>query len=386
MKIIRPITITDAMLTDTNVAENDYSAYNPATTYVGGNRVIVAAQHKIYESLPSSGIELLTLDVAPSVPWLPGWTITGQTSGATCVVAQYLTGTTYYVKSRSGAFTLGEIIGVTGTAVLLADQGAAHPTFAAQANVGHDPVTDCALDTPLWWKEVGSTNRWKAFDQRVGSRTSQADSITFQITPGQVFDAIAFLNLEATQIQIVITDPAAGEVYNETISLVSSAVAGPDAVYDWYSYFFSSYFWIADVAKFDITPYLNAVVDITITYSDSTAQVGGIVLGIQANVGATLYSPSIGIHDYSIKQVDEYGVYSVEERAFSKRLTFDLRIRNTWLDNIQSLLAAIRATPVVWVGVESYSSLIAYGYYKDFQIVVPYHLYSLCSMEIEGLT
>ncbi len=386
MKIIRPITITDAMLIDSNVPENDYPAYNPATTYVGGDRVIIAAQHKVYESLPASGIELLTLDVAPAVPWLPNWTLTGQTSGKTCVVVQCLTSTTYLVKDRSGEFALDEVIGVTGTASLLADQGPANPTFAAQANVGHDPVTDCARTTPLWWKEVSATNRWKAYDQKVGSQTARANTITYRLSPGQVFDAIAFLNLEATSIQIVMTDPVAGEVYNKTVSLVSTAITGPDKVYDWYSYFFSSYFWITDLARLDITPYLNAVLDITIAYTDGTAKVGGIVLGLQANIGVTQYSPSIGIHDYSIKTVDDYGVYSVEERAFSKRISCDVQIQNAWLDNIQNLLSRIRATPVVWIAIERYSSLIVYGYYKDFQIVIPRDTRSDCSLEIEGLT
>lgn len=386
MKIIRPITITDAMLTDGNVPENDYPVYNPATTYVGGNRVIVAAEHKVYEARPSAGIELLTLDVAPAIPWLPNWILTGQTSGATCVVVQYLTNTSYYIKDRSGAFTLGEVIGVSGTAVLLADQGPTRPTFTAQSNVGHDPVVDCARTTPLWWKEVSATNRWRAFDQKVGSQTSKAETITYQINPGQVFDAIAFLNLEATEIQIVMTDPVAGEVYNKTLSLISTAIAGPDKVYDWYSFFFSAYFWITDLARLDIVPYLNAALDITITYTEGTAKVGGIVLGLQANIGVTLYSPSIGIHDYSIKQADDYGVYSVEERAFSRRLSCDVRIENAWLDNIQNLLSRIRTTPVVWIAVEKYSSLIVYGYFKDFQIVLSGLTYCNCSLEIEGLT
>lgn len=85
-----------------------------------------------YQSiLPGShGIhELMTLDVAPGgAGWAAGDTITGQSSGQTCVVVEVLTTTTYYVRNRSGAFTLGEIL-TNGTAT--ADQGAAHPTFSS---------------------------------------------------------------------------------------------------------------------------------------------------------------------------------------------------------------------------------------------------------------
>ena len=85
-----------------------------------------------YQSiLPGShGIhELMTLDVAPGgAGWAVGDTITGGTSFQTCVVVQVLTTKTYYVRNRSGAYTLGEILS-NGTAT--ADQGAANPTFSS---------------------------------------------------------------------------------------------------------------------------------------------------------------------------------------------------------------------------------------------------------------
>ncbi len=84
-----------------------------------------------YQSiLPGShGVhELMTLDVAPGgAGWVAGDTITGASSSQTCIIVQVLTTKTYYVRNRSGAFTLGEILS-NGTAT--ADQGAANPTFA----------------------------------------------------------------------------------------------------------------------------------------------------------------------------------------------------------------------------------------------------------------
>lgn len=71
--------------------------------------------------------ELLTLDVAPGgAGWAAGDTITGVSSGQTCIIVTVLTTKTYIIRSRSGAFTLGEIL-TNGTAT--ADQGAAYPTF-----------------------------------------------------------------------------------------------------------------------------------------------------------------------------------------------------------------------------------------------------------------
>ena len=54
--VVSPITITDAMLSSSTVAEADYSAWSSATTYAAGTRVIVLSKHKIYESLQASNL------------------------------------------------------------------------------------------------------------------------------------------------------------------------------------------------------------------------------------------------------------------------------------------------------------------------------------------
>ena len=82
--------------------------------------------------------KVITLDVSPGTDWDPDDVITGQTSGATCVVRSKVDATHYKVYKHLGTFTLDEIIGVTGVPAKLADQGAAHPTTA-----GGPIITDC---------------------------------------------------------------------------------------------------------------------------------------------------------------------------------------------------------------------------------------------------
>lgn len=54
MKFIRPAPITDLVLIASSVAEADYAAWNAATTYATGQRVIRTQTHRIYES-PAGG-------------------------------------------------------------------------------------------------------------------------------------------------------------------------------------------------------------------------------------------------------------------------------------------------------------------------------------------
>lgn len=311
MKIIRPITITDAMLTASNVTEDDYEVWAVGTAFHTGDRSIVttAGVHSIYEAL----------------------------------------------------------VDVTG---------------------GSSPEVDVLATVPKWLF-ISATNRWKVFDARVGTQTINATSITYTITPGVIVDAVAFLNLDAATVRVVSTDPIEGVVYDNLVDLVSSVITGTDPIYDWYSYFFSSQFRLPDVCLLDLPPYLSTVLTITISYPSSTAKIGGIVMGVKSNLGTTQYSPTIGIHDYSIKEADQFGVYSVTERAFSKRMSCDVLIEKGAIADVQNILASYRASLLVWVGGDedsALSSLILYGFYKDFSIVIGYPTFAICNIEVEGLT
>jgi len=466
MKIIIPTTITDAMFVSSDVAEDDYDEFSMGTSYSPGDIImdttgveiltldvapavdwaagdlltgqtgaktcravakltdltyqvrertgdftlgevigvtgegnkladqgaahptIAAATnkiHKIYEALATGFVELLTLDVAPATAWVANRTITGQTSGATCVIVAKLTDLTYQIKSRSGAFTLGEIIGVTGISAELADQGGAHPTVATASNAANYPATDLERDTPVWWAEVSPTNRWKAFDLKVGTQVSQAALISFSLKPGMA-EGIAFLNLDASSITMTVTDPVEGEVYNKTVDLVMTDSRGISLIYDWYSYFFGTAPKTIDIVKLDLPPYPSATIAIAISNPGLTAKVGGIAVGMLNDLGDTGYGTALSIHDYSSKTADSDGNFSITEKAFAKRMTVPLELDNVDRDEIIRALAQYRATPLVWVNSEDYASEIIFGFYKRFSVVVRYLAYSTCEIEIEGLT
>ena len=54
MRLIRPTTLTDAMLTSSTAPETDYPAWSSATAYAVGARVILTATHRRYEALAAS--------------------------------------------------------------------------------------------------------------------------------------------------------------------------------------------------------------------------------------------------------------------------------------------------------------------------------------------
>lgn len=54
MKVIAPTSITDAVLVSCSVPENDYPEWSAATSYTEGQKVIIAATHKVYEALAAN--------------------------------------------------------------------------------------------------------------------------------------------------------------------------------------------------------------------------------------------------------------------------------------------------------------------------------------------
>ena len=104
-------------------------------------------------------------------------------------------------------------------------------------------------------------------------------------------------------------------------------------------------------------------------------------------MGDTQYGASAGIVDYSVKTTDSFGNTTVVQRTYAKRMNSNLMINNNIVDDVVNLLASYRSTPLVWVGAESnYTSLIVYGFYKDFDVNIAYLEVSDCTLTIEGLT
>ena len=245
-------------------------------------------------------------------------------------------------------------------------------------NIGHTPT---GLTTDTWWLKVGNTNRWRMFDTSVQSQTTNADSIDVSLLVNERANAVALLNISAASVHITMTDAIDGVVYDQIYSLVSDS-----GITDWYAYFYEPIVRKNDFTVTDLPSYVNATLDVVLTATGETVACGGLITGLQRYLGATQYGASTGITDYSVKEQDAFGNYSILERAFRKRADMSLFVDNVFIDQLQIILSGLRATPTLYIGTEEYANTIIYGYYKDFNINVTYTNNSICTLELEGLT
>lgn len=253
----------------------------------------------------------------------------------------------------------------------------AHTTFQSlQATNLNKPLSDEA-----WWLNIGATNPWRMFDQSVNSQTNNTEFIAVNIRTADRVDSVVLLNVSAATVRVTMVDDIDGTVYDKSFSLVSTA-----GVDDWYDYFFEPIVRATDIAITDLPAYAGATVTVTMSDPGFGVTCGACIIGLKSDLGLTQYGAQVGIQDYSIKQRDAYGNFTILERAFSNRGSFQVYVPAGQVDQIKTMMASFRATPIVYIGSELYTSTMIYGFYKDFNLEIAYQKYSLFTLEIEGLT
>lgn len=297
MRVIKSIETTDAILTYSNILEDEYPLWVSGTTYNADDKVIY--QHRIYNRVIAGG----------------------------------------------GALT---------------------------------PDLDLTN-----WLDLGATNKYRMFDNIISSVSSRAGGIQFTLTPSQVVNSIALLNVNASTVRVVMTDPVDGVVYDRTRELRASS-----DVTDYFSYFFTPTIALSDLNTaifLDLPNKPTATITVYISSGAALVEVGEVVYGVQTVVGRTNYDTSIGIKSYSRKDVDEFGKVVVVKRKNSKYCEYNVDIDNINLGYVQRLFQDIDSVPCVFIGNPDMEELIVYGFYSDFKSTISFPTVSKCSLRVEGL-
>lgn len=246
----------------------------------------------------------------------------------------------------------------------------------ASVKPGEEVVTET---NPAKWQLIGADNRWRMFDDKIESLTTNPGTISVTIRPGAVVNSIAMFNVTGKTVTVRMVDPYDGQVYSETISLVDAGVS------NWYDYFFSPIGVKTDFVLLDLPAYGSADIIVTVDAGAGQAAAGHLVIGMQQQIGVALYGSSVGINDYSRKAIDDFGNTQLIRRSYSNRAEFDVSLETSEVSRIRRLLADLRATLVVWIGEETYEATILFGYYKDFSIVFSGPTVSDCSITVEAI-
>lgn len=348
MKLVRPLTITDSLLTDSNVLETPPAAYAGGTTYALGDQVSVfsgvnSTTATMYESLQAGN--------------------TGNTPASSPLWWQAI-GTAYLAYNAGTSYSTGAVVTDTTNHLLYES--------LTNGNLGN------ALTSTAYWLELGPSNKWAAFDSKSGTQSSRPLEVMFEVTPTTLVNSIGLLNLSGYSVTITSYDGAT-ELYNETFSLVSS-----DGVTDWYGYFFEEITYKTDLFVDGLPNVLGAVLTVTVAAS-ATASIGAAIFGTSRELGGTLYGASVGIRDYSRATEDDFGNWYFVQRGYAKKGQFTVWVDAAETDAVFNILSSYRATPVLVVGADDYTSSYLFGIFKDWRVALAYPSHSILDLEFQGI-
>ncbi|RSV41540.1 hypothetical protein CA234_09745 [Sphingomonas sp. ABOLE] len=245
------------------------------------------------------------------------------------------------------------------------------------ANVGHDP----AAGDKAYWVDIGPTNRWAMLDEAVGTQSIGTGSIDITLAPGRA-NSLAVLDTTADTVRVIVTVDGT-TLFDETHSTNASG----GVIADWYTYFSAETGRVSSLVINNLPSYANAHVRVIITGNNPSGPVavGTLLVGKVVDLGITETGPSIGITDFSRKSTDDFGVTTVVERGWAKKMTIRSLIETRAVDGIQRTVAGLRARPALWIGEDGFDSLTVYGFFKDFSEDLALETISYCSLTIEGL-
>lgn len=340
MRVTPPVPITSIELISSTAAEpHAPAAYAGGTTYAFGAIASVAADYAIYESLKPSNT-----GHTPSTSPL-WWRKIGPTE-------------TPYDAARTN-YALGETCSANNRVYeSLILQTAANPL-----PVLPETETD-------FWEDVGPTNKYAMFDLDRNTQTVVASPLTVVFAPGQRINTLGITGLSgATAAEVSATSvTGGGPVYGpRTIDLNTRIVL------DAYDYAFEPFSTMAGFVLFDLPPYSDIVVTVTLTCATGNIKCGAVVPGTYIYLGDVKKGARRNGKNFSTVVRDKYGKATLVRRRTLPVTTQTLTVPSYRVNKVEAAKVLLNATPALWTGLDDatndyFDMLTILGIYTEFEI------------------
>lgn len=250
---------------------------------------------------------------------------------------------------------------------------------AAVANKGRNPATDTTF--PAAWVRLNATNRWRMFDQKVGTQTTSQGGLVVEIQADGFIDSVAILNAHADSARVTMIDPVEGVVFEREAVMLDAGVR------NWWQYFFKPIRRRKDVIIDDLPPYAGVTIRVELfIVAANEAKLGALILGSRFEIGCARWGSSVGIRDFSQKETDQWGNIDVVPGPRAKRPELDLIIDTDRVDYVMEELSLLASIPCVYIGHRRHTMTIALGFYRELLTVLSNPSVSECTLTIEALT
>lgn len=249
----------------------------------------------------------------------------------------------------------------------------------ADPSTTDDPVIGVDANPPTW-VNVAPTNKFAMFDNINSTQSLETTQLIIEITAGEITNSIACFSIEeVTKINVTVTDPIEGVVYNRDVDMNDNS-----EITDWYNYYFSQIVRVKQFALLDLPAFPLATIKMTVDGND--IKFGSFVLGNQIELGVANYGTSVQLLDFSRKETDSFGNIVVVKGRTSKLVSFDVTIPKGKVNFVFNAVSAITTIPSVWIGDDGTNDpTFVFGYYRDLQINIDTPTITSATLQIEGI-
>jgi|FLOH01.1.fsa_nt_gi hypothetical protein len=290
--------------------------------------------------------------------------------------------TVVYDKDSAAYYLFDKTVGCTDLgggywSVNFTTQLVDSPVNFSETAVPHRHEVYNPEETPIKWLDMGYTNKYKCLDQSLSSQTIKFGDLSMSFIQNKV-NEIYFLNVSASEISVVVTTTdTLTEIYNETIVMYDK---NGGTFFNWV---FSDFIYKKKLAL-EMPSAFEVKIDITIKALDGFARVGLVGIGRTNYIGATLYGAGIGMLDFSKKAVNTNGETYLEVGNYKATNNLTVDVPSGLTDQVVQLLTDYRSIPVVFK-TDEFDSLVIFGVYNKFDILISTPTISKLSIDLESL-
>lgn len=244
--------------------------------------------------------------------------------------------------SSGTTYTIGQRVYVAST----------HTVYESvkDGNLNKDPTLaanrQTATGVPVWWVEIGGTNKWAMFDDLISTQTSGASPLVITLRPG-AFNGYSIYGLDGDSYSVVVKDAPGGNVIYTTGTDVPLEGSMPA---DYYEYFFLPFKPLTQVSDNDIQPYGSAEIILTVKKSTGPAKIGLFAVGDLRPLGVPEKNSSVEPKTYSGIGEDIEGRPKIIRRPSAVMLSMQIKVPLEEADSVVQTIQDLLDVPVSFVG------------------------------------
>jgi len=224
----------------------------------------------------------------------------------------------------------------------------------AADNTGH-PLPVWPERKTAWWINVATTNKWAMFDLSRTTQTVTEGPLTVRVALRQRANTIGIGGMRGNSLEISATSvTGGGAVYPNGHSRSKTGVFDLNTrqVNNYYEFAFEPFSTRASHVIFDLPPYSDIIVTVTLSSSTGNVKCGSMVFGTYIFIGSVIgpvVADTRGFTDYTY---DNYGNKEIVVKRSLPLAKLKLRLPSYLLNKVNAAKMELEGKVALWTGLD----------------------------------